>query len=116
MPGLVGRTRTNLPCCTRLTTPHGWSVRPARSKDCAGQCYDARFLAAGGADVGGNYVSIPFLPFYDAADRKAVPMLAQFVKYTGKSDLSSGAAYAWAAGIALRDAVNAAVNLSRNGW
>jgi ABC-type branched-subunit amino acid transport system substrate-binding protein len=77
--------------------------------DCTVQCYDARFLASGGSDVEGNYVSVPFLPFYNKADQRAVPMLANFVKYTGPGKLNSYAAYAWAAGIALRDAVKRAV-------
>ncbi len=77
--------------------------------DCTVQCYDKQFLAAGGSSVEDEYVSIPYLPFYNRADQKAVPMLANFVKYTGANKLSSYAAYAWAAGIALRDAVNGAV-------
>ena len=54
-------------------------------------------------------MSVPFLPFYNKADQRAVPMLANFVKYTGPGKLNSYAAYAWAAGIALRDAVKRAV-------
>lgn len=77
--------------------------------DCAVQCYDERFAGAGGADVEGTYVGIPFMPYLNAADRKAVPMVGQFVKYMGKENLSSGAAYSWAAGLALRDAVAAQV-------
>lgn len=77
--------------------------------DCAVQCYDARFPQVGGADVEGTYVAIPFLPYLNQADQKAVPMIGQFVKYMGKEDLSSGAAYSWAAGLALRDAVAAQV-------
>ena len=34
-------------------------------------------------------------------------MLANFVKYTGKDNVDCFGAYAWAAGIAFRDAVNA---------
>jgi ABC-type branched-subunit amino acid transport system substrate-binding protein len=77
--------------------------------DCAVQCYDERFPKAGGADVDGTYVGIPFMPYMDKADQKAVPMVGQFVKYMGKENLSSGAAYSWAAGLALRDAVAAQV-------
>jgi Periplasmic binding protein len=77
--------------------------------DCSVQCYDRQFLTTGGADVEGEYVSIPFLPFDNGADQKTVKMLANFVKYTGASRVTAYGAYAWAAGIALRDAVNAAV-------
>ena len=49
------------------------------------------------------------MPYMDKADQKAVPMVGQFVKYMGKANLSSGAAYSWAAGLALRDAVEAQV-------
>ncbi len=77
--------------------------------DCGVQCYDRQFLAAGGVDVEGERVSLAFLPFYDQADLRANRMLADFVKYTGPDKVASYGAYAWAAGIAFRDAVNAAV-------
>jgi len=77
--------------------------------DCSVQCYDERFPKVGGADVDGTYVGIPFMPYMNKADQKAVPMVGQFVKFMGKENLSSGAAYSWAAGIALRDAVEAQV-------
>ena len=77
--------------------------------DCSVQCYDERFPQVGGSDVEGTYVSIPFMPYLNAADAKAVPMVGQFVKYMGKANLSSGALYSWAAGLALRDAVEAQV-------
>ena len=50
-----------------------------------------------------------FLPFYSKADQKANPMLANFVKYIGADKLAGFGMYAWAAGIAFRDAVNAQV-------
>jgi hypothetical protein len=77
--------------------------------DCAVQCYDERFTQVGGADVEGTYVGIPFMPYLNKADQKSVPMVGQFVKYMGKENLSSGAAYSWAAGLAVRDAVQAQV-------
>jgi len=77
--------------------------------DCGVGCYDKQFLAAGGADVNGEYVDTLFLPFYSKADQKANPMLANFVKYTGADKVASFGAYAWAATIAFRDAANAAV-------
>jgi hypothetical protein len=78
--------------------------------DCGVGCYDKdAFLKAGGADVEDQYVDTLFLPFYDKADQKANKMLANYVKYTGNDNLAGFGAYAWAAGIAFRDAVNAQV-------
>ncbi len=57
--------------------------------DCGVGCYDKQFLAAGGADVEGQYVDTLFLPFYSKADQKANPMLANFVKYTGADKVAS---------------------------
>ena len=77
--------------------------------DCGVSCYDRQFLAAGGSDVEGEYVDMGVLPFYSKAEVKANPMLANYVKYTGVANVASYGAYAWAAGIAFRDAVNAIV-------
>jgi hypothetical protein len=78
--------------------------------DCGVGCYDEEnFIKAGGADVDGQYVDTLFLPFYSKADQKANKMVGNFVKYTGKDEIASFGAYAWAAGIAFRDAVNAQV-------
>jgi hypothetical protein len=75
--------------------------------DCGVSCYDKQFISAGGSDVEGEYVDTLFLPFLSKADQKANPMLANFVKYTGANAASFGA-YAWAAGVAFSQAVNAA--------
>ena len=77
--------------------------------DCGVGCYDKRSSKAGGADVEGQYVDTLFLPFYSKADQKANPMLENFVKYTGADKVAGFGVYAWAAGIAFRDAVNAQV-------
>ena len=78
--------------------------------DCGVGCYDEEnFLKAGGADVEGQYVDTLFLPFYSKADQKANKMVGNYVKYTGRDKIASFGAYAWAAGIAFRDAVNAQV-------
>jgi hypothetical protein len=77
--------------------------------DCGVGCYDKQFLSAGGADVEGQYVDTLFLPFYDKKEQKANPSTGNFVKYTGADKVASFGAYAWAAGLAFRDAVNAAV-------
>ncbi len=78
--------------------------------DCGVGCYDEEaFLKAGGADVEGQYVDTLFLPFLSKADQKANKQLANYVKYTGQDNVAGFGAYAWAAGIAFRDAVNAQV-------
>ena len=77
--------------------------------DCGVQCYDKLFIDAGGADVEDQYSDLLFLPFYNKADQKANPMLANVVKYVGADKLAGYSMYAWAAGLAFRDAVNAQV-------
>jgi len=78
--------------------------------DCGVGCYDKeQFLKSGGADVEGQYVDTLFLPFYSKADQKANKMLGNYVKTTGDANVAGFGAYAWAAGIAFRDAVNAQV-------
>jgi len=78
--------------------------------DCGVGCYDEEaFLKAGGSDVEGQYVDTLFLPFLSKEDQKANKQLANYVKYTGEDNVAGFGAYAWAAGIAFRDAVNAQV-------
>jgi hypothetical protein len=78
--------------------------------DCGVGCYDEEnFLKAGGSDVEGQYVDTLFLPFYSKADQKANKMTGNYVKYTGVDNIASFGAYAWASGVAFRDAVNAQV-------
>jgi hypothetical protein len=78
--------------------------------DCGVGCYDEEnFLKAGGSDVEDQYVDTLFLPFYSKADQKANKMTGNFVKYTGADKIASFGAYAWASGVAFRDAVNAQV-------
>ena len=77
--------------------------------DCGVGCYSDEFIQSGGADVEDQYVDTLFLPFLSKADQKANPMTAAYVKYTGADNVASFGAYTWAAGIAFRDAVNAAV-------
>ena len=57
----------------------------------------------------GEYVDTLFLPFYDTKEQKADPMLANFVKFTGKDNLDGFGDYAWSAAVAFRDAVNSVV-------
>jgi hypothetical protein len=74
--------------------------------DCASPCYDANFLPKGGQVVEGEYVSIGFEPFFSAAEQKAVPMVKNYVKYTGADKASGFGVIGFAAGILLRDAIN----------
>ena len=109
--------------CTGPSTARSSSRKEAKIQgvdgvevwDCGTQCYDPSFLEEGGADVEGQYADVLYLPFLDAKDRKANKMAADFVKYTGKDNAGKlGAVYAWAAGIALRDAVNTIVDENGN--
>jgi hypothetical protein len=77
--------------------------------DCATSCYSKEFLETGGEDVEGTYVSIGFMPYFSKADLKANKAAAAYVKYTGKNNVGTYGAFAWAAGLAFRDAVNSAV-------
>ncbi len=84
-------------------------VNSVKVWDCGVQCYDKKFLSAGGSDVEGEFVDTLFLPFLDKKEQKANKMLANFVKYTGADKVDGFGAYAWSAAIAFRDAVNAVV-------
>ncbi len=78
--------------------------------DCGTQCYDPQLLQQGGPDVEDQYADTLYLPFYNAADRKANKMLATFYKYLGAEDAGHlGAPYSWIAAVAFRDAVEAVV-------
>jgi len=72
--------------------------------DCALQCYDAKFLSEGGADVEGNYASLFFVPFEEAKQNKSVDAFLKSVG--GKSKADGFAAQAWTAGLFFRDVVN----------
>jgi ABC-type branched-subunit amino acid transport system substrate-binding protein len=78
--------------------------------DCGTQCYDPQLIEQGGADVEGQYADTLYLPFFNAADRKANKMAAAFYKNVGADNVGQlGAPYSWIAAIAFRDAVNAVV-------
>jgi hypothetical protein len=74
--------------------------------DCWSNCYDERLIEQGGADVEGQYVSLAQLPFNEAKANKA---LASYIKFAGKDNVDGFGAYAWLAGLLLRDSVNAIV-------
>jgi ABC-type branched-subunit amino acid transport system substrate-binding protein len=78
--------------------------------DCGTQCYDPALIEQGGADVEGQFADTLYLPFFNAADRKANKMAAAFFKNVGADNAGQlGAPYSWIAAIAFRDAVNAVV-------
>ena len=80
--------------------------------DCALQCYDAKFLGEGGADVEGNYASLFFIPFEEAKQNKSVNAFLQSIG--GKSKADGFAAQAWTAGLFFRDVVNNVVKADGN--
>ena len=51
--------------------------------DCGTQCYDPQLIEQGGADVEGQFADTLYLPFFNAADRKANKMTAAFYKNVG---------------------------------
>jgi hypothetical protein len=78
--------------------------------DCGTQCYDPQLIEQGGADVENQFADTLYLPFFNAADRKANKMAAAFYKSVGADNVGQlGAPYSWIAAIAFRDAVNAIV-------
>ena len=100
---------SSYPCTVNLRKEAALQGVTAKVWDCGVSCYDKQFIAAAGADAEGEYADTLFLPFYNKADLKANPMLANYVKYTGQDKIASFGVYAWAAAVAFRDAVNAQV-------
>jgi len=80
--------------------------------DCALQCYDAKFLNEGGADVEGQYASLFFVPFEEAKQNKSVD--AFLTAIGGKSKADGFGAQAWTAGLFFRDVVNNVVKADGN--
>jgi hypothetical protein len=79
---------------------------------CALQCYDAKFLNEGGADVEGHLSSLFFVPFEEAKQNKSVDA---FLKSIGGPSKADGfAAQAWTAGLYFRDVVNNLVKADGN--
>src|SRR5262249_35029793 len=79
---------------------------------CALQCYDAKFLSEGGADVEGHYASLFFIPFEEAKQNKSVDA---FLKSIGGKDKADGfSAQAWTAGLFFRDVVQNVVSAHGN--
>jgi hypothetical protein len=80
--------------------------------DCALQCYDAKFLSQGGADVDGQYASLFFIPFEEAKQNKSVDAFLTAIGGKGKAD--GFAAQAWTAGLFFRDVVENVVKADGN--
>jgi hypothetical protein len=79
---------------------------------CALQCYDAKFIEEGGADVDGHYASLFFVPFEEAKQNKSVNAFLKAIG--GKSKADGFAAQAWTAGLFFRDVVNNVVKAHGN--
>ncbi len=86
-------------------------VNPNIVWSCTVQCYNPQFLTQGGTSVEGEYVSLGFLPDIEGKYNKAV---AGFDKFTDPTKRDGFAADAFAAGLLLRDAINAAVAKTGN--
>jgi ABC-type branched-subunit amino acid transport system substrate-binding protein len=85
-------------------------VNDVKVWDCGTQCYDPQLIQQGGADVEGQFADTLYLPFFNAADRKANKMAGTFYKSVGADNVGQlGAPYSWIAAVAFRDAVNAVV-------
>jgi ABC-type branched-subunit amino acid transport system substrate-binding protein len=77
---------------------------------CALQCYDAKFLTEGGADVEGQYAALAFVPFEEAKQNDSV---TAYLKSVGGRDKAEGfGAQAWTAGLFFRDVVDKVVKAS----
>jgi ABC-type branched-subunit amino acid transport system substrate-binding protein len=74
--------------------------------DCFSNCYDKRFIEQAGADAENQYVTLTQLPFNEKKSNKA---LANYIKFAGADNVDGFGAYAWLAGLLLRDSVNAIV-------
>ena len=81
--------------------------------DCGVGCYDKEFLDSRRLRRRGPVRRHAVPALLSKADQKANKMLANYVKYTGADNVAGFGAYAWAAGIAFRDAVNAQVKSRR---
>jgi Periplasmic binding protein len=79
---------------------------------CALQCYDARFIGEGGADVDGHYSSLFFIPFEEAKQNKSVNAFLKNVG--GRSKADGFGAQSWTAGLFFRDVVNNVVKAHGN--
>ena len=87
-------------------------VNTVKVWDCALQCYDAKFLSEGGADVEGQYASLFFVPFEEAKQNKSVDAFLKAIG--GKSKADGFSAQAWTAGLFFRDVVNNVVKADGN--
>jgi hypothetical protein len=79
--------------------------------DCELPCYDPKVIASGGSAMEGQYVRLQFLPFNEA---KSNATLASFLQYTDRNRVDGYAPQAFAAVLALRDAVDAVVRQGGN--
>jgi ABC-type branched-subunit amino acid transport system substrate-binding protein len=79
-----------------LTSVKAWS--------CVLTCYDQGMLASASV-VDGTYVTIPFLPFFDPAERAAVPALKTYVDAVGSANANGFGIQAWASALLFKKVV-----------
>jgi hypothetical protein len=87
-------------------------VNTVKVWDCSLQCYDKDIVSSeNAADLEGQYVWIPFIPFEEASSNK---METNFLKYIGRDKADGFSIQAYASGILLRDIVNKIVDGADN--
>ena len=80
-------------------------VNTVKVWDCSLQCYDKDLVSsANAADMEGQYVWVPFIPFEEASTSKAEQ---NFLKYIGRDKADGFSLQAYSSGLFLRDVINA---------
>jgi hypothetical protein len=82
-------------------------VTEVEAWDCELPCYDPEVIESGGQDIEGQFIRLQFLPFDETKSNK---MLKDFIKFTGRDQVDGYAPQAFAAMLALREAVDAVVD------
>ena len=79
-------------------------VNTVKVWDCSLQCYDKDLVSsANAADMEGQYVWVPFIPFEEVSTS---PAEQNFLKYIGKDKADGFSLQAYASGLFLRDVIN----------
>jgi hypothetical protein len=86
-------------------------VTDVKAWDCELPCYDPEVIESGGEDIEGQFIRLQFLPFDETKSNK---MLKNFIKFTGRDQVDGYAPQAFAAVLALREAVDAVVDKEGN--
>jgi Periplasmic binding protein len=87
-------------------------VNTVKVWDCSLQCYDKDLVSsANAADMEGQYVWIPFIPFEESSTS---PAEQNFIKYIGRDKADGFSLQAYASGLFLRDVINNIVKSGGN--